>query len=105
MRNSMAKAILLLFALTACSLGLVLAAETVKVNESVNATLNSTLTNESEAFEDLANETLENETLTNETLENVTSINMTLTNETLTDETVADSNPFANTKGRQPSRH
>lgn len=95
----MAKAILLLFVLTACSLGLALAVETIKANESTNTTLNATLTNVSEEIGDMDNETLENETLTNETLENET-----LINETLANETALDSNPFANTKGRQPTR-
>lgn len=99
MRSSMAKAILLLFVLTACSLGLALAAETIKANESTNATLNATLTNVSEEIEAMDNETLENETSINETLENET-----LINETLANETGMDSNPFANTKGRQPTR-
>jgi hypothetical protein len=93
MRNSIA--ILILFALTACSLGFALAEESVKVNESANATENATLNNQ----------TLENETLINETLENATEINETLTNETITNETDSDANPFENTKGRQPSRH
>ena len=93
MRNSIA--ILILFALTACSLGLALAEESAKVNESANATENATLTNQ----------TLENETLINETLENATQINETLTNETLTNEPASDASPFENAKGRQPSRH
>ena len=88
MRSSMAKAILLLFVLTACSLGLALAAETVKANESTNATLNATLTNVSEEIEAMDNETLENETLLNETLENETLLNETLENETLLNETL-----------------
>lgn len=114
MRSIMANGILLLFVLSACSLGLALAAETAKVNESVNSTLNVTLTNDSKEIEDmvndtlenetLINETLENETLMNETLENATSINETRFNETLINETTKDSNPFANTKGRQPTR-
>jgi len=96
----MAKAILLLFALTACSLGLALAAEAVKVNESANVSLNATLTNASEEIGVAANDTLENETLINGTLENET-----LENETLDNETAEDANPFENTKGRQPPRH
>lgn len=109
MRSSMAKAISLLFVLIACSLGLALAVETIKANESMNATLNATLTNVSKEIADTDNETFENETLTNETLENETLINETLGNETLingtlANETALDSNPFANTKGRQPTR-
>lgn len=114
MISSMTKAILLLFVLGACTWGLGYAAETAVANESVNATLNATSINESEEIADMANDTLENETLLNGTLENETllnetlgngtSINETLLNQTAANETVTGSNPFANTKGKQPTR-
>ena len=97
MKSDITTAILLLFALSALTLGLGFAEEINKTaNETIaNETLeNATLTNAS------LNASLENATLTNATLGNATSINETADNLTAAQN---DTNPFGNVKGRQPT--
>jgi hypothetical protein len=91
MRSFITIAIIPLLVLTALSLGLAFAEETIQADENTTAAVNETVTNE----------TLGNNTLNNESLENAT-----LTNETLCNLTVPqnETNPFGNVKGRQPSR-
>ncbi len=91
MRSSIPIAIIPLLVLTALSLGLAFAEETVQADENTTAAMNKTVTNETLGNNTLNNESLENATLTNETLSNLT----VPKNET---------NPFANVKGRQPTR-
>lgn len=102
--KSLKSVVMLMLAFLALYLGLALAESiqssqgnaTVDLNQS-NETLNAT-TNET-----LANLTLDNLTMSNATLANATITNATiLNNET---ELLNDTNPFANVKGRQPSRH
>jgi hypothetical protein len=101
MRSAIPIAIIPLFILAALSLGLAFAEETIQADENTTAAMNETVTNET-----LCNNTLTNELLENVTLDNTSLENATLTNETLNNLTGPqnETNPFANTKGRQPSR-
>jgi hypothetical protein len=101
MRSFITIAIIPLLVLAALSLGLAFAEETIQADENTTAAVNETVTNET-----LGNNTLNNESLENVTLDNTSLENATLTNEILCNLTVPqnETNPFANVKGRQPSR-
>ncbi|MBN1234683.1 MAG: hypothetical protein JW999_01385 [Methanotrichaceae archaeon] len=97
MKSFIAMASMVLFVFAAQCFGFAFGTEDATANESINVTsINETLKNAT-----LTNETLGNETLSNETLDNATLINGTLENESLDQN---DSDPFANTKNRQPTR-
>lgn len=83
----------------AASMLLVLLAAQVFALEAENATNNST--NATVTNETLENASLENVTLENASLENVTLENASLENAT---DSQNDTNPFADTKNRKPSR-